>query len=88
MIFCSSKGWVAAAAGLWLSGTMDALAYVDPGSGSYIFQLLIAGLTAFVYFFSSVKRRFLALFRSRRDDALSVPPAKTSSTDSAAPPPA
>ena len=40
----------------------DAQAYLDPGSSSYFFQLLIAGLTAVVYFFSSIKRRVLQLF--------------------------
>jgi hypothetical protein len=43
--------------------TVDADAYIDPGSSSYFFQLLIAGLTAVVYFFGSIKRWVLGLFK-------------------------
>jgi hypothetical protein len=50
-------------AGLILASTRDAAAYIDPGSSSYVFQLLIAGLTAVVFFFSSIKRSVVAVFR-------------------------
>jgi hypothetical protein len=44
-------------AGVLGASTRDAAAYIDPGSSSYVFQLLIAGLTAIVFFFSSIKRK-------------------------------
>jgi len=50
--------------GLLFVMTRDAQAYTDPGSTSYFFQLLIAGLTALVFFFSSLKRRVAGLFKS------------------------
>jgi hypothetical protein len=37
--------------------------YVDPGSGSYYFQMLIAGLTTFCFFFSSIKRKIASHFK-------------------------
>lgn len=42
-----------------LATSRDAQAYIDPGSSSYLFQLLIGGLTALVFFFSSIKRKVL-----------------------------
>ena len=50
-------------AGVLLSTTREASAYLDPGSGSYLFQILIAGLTATVFFFSSIKKKTLQLCR-------------------------
>lgn len=50
-------------AGVLMSTTRDAAAYLDPGSGSYFFQILIAGLTAAVFFFSSLKRKAVQLCR-------------------------
>lgn len=49
--------------GVWLLTTRDLWAYVDPGTGSYLFQLLIAGLTALVFFFSSLKRKLARLWQ-------------------------
>lgn len=43
--------------GLLICTTRDAAAYVDPGSGSYLFQILIAGLTATAFFFSTIKKK-------------------------------
>jgi len=37
--------------------------YVDPGSGSYYFQMLIAGLTTFCFFFSTIKRKIVSRFK-------------------------
>ena len=42
----------------------DAQAYIDPGSTSYFFQILIAGLTALGFFFSSLKRRVVGFFKA------------------------
>ena len=55
---------IAVVLGLWLATTCDAGAYVDPGSGSYLFQLLIAGLTAAAFFFSTIKRKVVQMIRS------------------------
>jgi hypothetical protein len=54
------------------------LGYIDPGTGSYGYQLLIAGLTGVLFFFSSIKRKLLSLFTKNEpapglDDA---PPSK------------
>jgi hypothetical protein len=49
----------------------SALAYVDPGTGSYVFQLLIAGLAGAWFLLSSLKTRTLGLFR--RQDAAPTP---------------
>jgi hypothetical protein len=49
---------------IFISPTHDALAYLDPGSGSYLFQLLIAGLTASFFVFCSLKRRITAMIRA------------------------
>lgn len=47
------------------ASTLQAHAYVDPGTGSYVFQLLIAGLTGLFFLFSSLSTKVLALFRSK-----------------------
>lgn len=57
MNYYSTLRYAALVAGLLFVMTRDAQAYTDPGSTSYFFQLLIAGLTAVVFFFSSLKRR-------------------------------
>jgi hypothetical protein len=48
--------------------------YVDPGSGSYYFQMLIAGLTTLFFFFGTIKRKVLSVFKK------SGPPAGTPAT--------
>lgn len=57
-------------AGLLFMMMRDAQAYIDPGSTSYFFQLLIAGLTAVVFFFSSLKRRVAGFCKAifKKDD--------------------
>jgi hypothetical protein len=44
---------------------VDARAYLDPGTGSYTFQLLIAGLTSAFFVVSSLKRKIVSWFSSR-----------------------
>jgi hypothetical protein len=47
------------------------IGYLDPGSGSYGYQMLIAGVTGALFFFSSIKRKVLSLFnKSNTDPAL------------------
>ncbi len=57
------------ALGVWLASPFEAAAYIDPGSSSYLFQLLIGGLTALAFFFGSIRRKVRAgyqwLFRRR-----------------------
>jgi len=59
------------AAALILLAPVPALAYVDPGSGSFIFQILIAalvgGLFALKMFFKNIRAFFANLFRKRHD---------------------
>ena len=38
-------------------------AYIDPGSGSYLFQLLIAGITTVVFFLAAAKRKIVRFFK-------------------------
>jgi len=49
-----------------------AYAYLDPGTGSYIFQLLIAGLLggllAVKIFWSSIKKFLINLFSGKKTD--------------------
>jgi hypothetical protein len=44
--------------------------YIDPGTGSYLFQLAIAGFTALVFFFSFRMKATIAKFFNffKRDD--------------------
>jgi len=41
---------------------MRLLGYIDPGTGSYGYQLVIAGVTGVLFFFTSVKRKVMSLF--------------------------
>jgi hypothetical protein len=56
------------------------LGYIDPGSGSYGYQMLIAGLTGVLFFFSSVKRKVVSLFNKAGPgpDLADAPPSKDS----------
>ena len=49
----------------------DARAYIDPSSGSYFFQFLLAGLLGVVFSIKMFWRRITGLFKNqdRRDDA-------------------
>ena len=39
------------------------LLYIDPGSGSYIAQVVIAGILGILYYFKAVKHFFVSLIR-------------------------
>ena len=41
---------------------LQIILYVDPGSGSYLFQLLIAGFLAVAFFFKTIKYKIQRLF--------------------------
>jgi hypothetical protein len=48
-----------------LLSTLTAKAqYIDPGSGSYIFQIILGGFLAFVFYFKTIKYRIGLLFKS------------------------
>ncbi len=55
----------------------DAHAYLDPGTGSYFLQLLLAGLlgTTFMIktFWAKLKVSFINLFSKNQEDAESIP---------------
>lgn len=48
---------------------MASLLYVDPGSGSYLIQALVAGVAGFLFFFKNIKlyirARWRELFRKK-----------------------
>lgn len=48
------------------------LAYIDPGSGSLIIQVLIASIVAIPIFFRTQIGRLLSLARGRREDQPAV----------------
>lgn len=50
------------AGALWFPQTKEAL-YLDPGSGSFILQMLIAGAAGAIYIFRDYFRRFFAFFK-------------------------
>ena len=43
------------------------LGYLDPGSGSFLFQILIAGLLAAVYGTKSFWSRLISSFRKKKE---------------------
>jgi hypothetical protein len=49
---------------------MHYLLYVDPGSGSYLIQALVAAVTGFVFFFKNIRMyvrdKFHRLFRKKQ----------------------
>ena len=46
-------------------------AYIDPGSGSYIFQLLIAGVTGVFFFLVAAKRKIVGFFKKEEPPSTS-----------------
>ena len=50
--------------GIWLLSTRDACAYIDPGSGSYLFQILIGLFTALIFFFTTIKQKCVHYVRT------------------------
>lgn len=46
------------------------LLYIDPGSGSYLVQMIIAGVLAGVFYFKSLWWKIKTFFgRTKKDDA-------------------
>lgn len=52
---------------LWILMVQDSYAYIDPGTGSYLLQLMLAGLLGLVFtikiYWQKIKTFFLKLFR-------------------------
>jgi len=48
---------------------MQYLVYIDPGSGSYLIQALVAAITGFLFFFKNIRMyvrdKFQRLFRKK-----------------------
>jgi hypothetical protein len=69
----------------WLLTSSDAHGYIDPGTGSYLFQILIAGIMAALFFFSNLRRmakRFLHRVLRRNNP---TPPPQPASPEGTAP---
>lgn len=45
------------------------IGYIDPGNGSYLFQLLIAAASGVLFFFSSLRDRVSLWIRGKEPDA-------------------
>ena len=50
---------------LYLAFPLPAYAYLDPGTGSYVFQLLIAGLAGSLFLVKLYWKRIAAFFTKR-----------------------
>jgi len=61
---------------------MDLLAYLDPGSGSMILQIIAGGLAAVAVTAKLYWNRLLKLLRIRKDDEV-APPSEQRPADSA-----
>jgi len=46
------------------------LLYIDPGSGSYLLQALIAGVLGFFFYFRNIGRKIKSFFFKAKKDAL------------------
>jgi hypothetical protein len=54
--------------------TQDALAYLDPGSGSMMLQLLLGGVVGVAAILKLYWSAFVGLFRRKKHEADSMPP--------------
>jgi hypothetical protein len=59
---------VVAATALGLLGPGDALAYIDLGTGSYVFQVLVASLLGVAFAVKAYWERIRAFFNRRRPE--------------------
>ena len=60
---------------IFLCLTKPAYAYLDPGTGSYVFQLLVAGFLASSFFFRSFIKKIIRKIKGKdmqkhKDEAL------------------
>jgi len=54
---------------LFLTFAVPAFAYLDPGSGSLIFQLIVGGVAGLILAVKIFWRRILSFFRLKKNDA-------------------
>ena len=72
----TALGFIALAFGMLSVTPSDAWAYIDPGTGSYLFQLAAAGLLAGVYTMRHYWYAFTSALRARAVTARSPRPSK------------
>lgn len=54
---------------------MHYLLYIDPGSGSYLVQVIVAAVLGVAFFFRNIKNYIRAFFfRSKKDSKDNTPP--------------
>jgi hypothetical protein len=47
---------------------LKVLLYVDPGSGSYLVQMIIAGILGAIFYFKSIWQRIRGIFTKKTGD--------------------
>jgi hypothetical protein len=52
---------------------MKTFLYLDPGSGSYLVQAIIAGILGFLFYFKKIWWRIRAFFGGEKKDASDKP---------------
>lgn len=57
------KFWFAVLVGIWLVQPPEVFAYIDPGSGSFFLQMLIAGAMGFLFTVKIYWRRLTSFVR-------------------------
>jgi len=45
--------------GIFATFSLPAYGYIDPGSGSYLFQILIAGLIGFIFYIKTTLKKVI-----------------------------
>lgn len=48
----------------------DCLLYIDPGSGSYLVQMIIAGILGALFYFKNMWRKIRSFFTKKEDEDL------------------
>ena len=56
--------------GVWLSATTPAYAYLDPGSGSMLLQLMLAGIAGMAVIMKLYWHRFMVFLGRRKPPAV------------------
>jgi len=54
------------------------LMYIDPGSGSYLVQAIVAAVLGFLFYFKTIWWKIRSFFTKHRDDKSSPDPQETS----------
>jgi len=59
------RAWTAGATALYLCAIAPAQAYIDPGTGSMLLQVIGAGIAGAIFYFRELRIRVLSLFGRR-----------------------